>query len=291
MDAALTRAVAELAGDGLEVVSSRPVGGGCISEAAWVELSDGTSRFVKSSSLGVTDMYEREVEGLEALAAVGGVRVPRGARAGRAGGRRFLLMEAIATGSAGAGFFRSFGRRLADLHRRSAGIRFGFAHDNYIGATPQPNGWSHDWVDFFRRHRLGHQLDLARRNGLADSELSRLGDRLIERLGEWLDLADEPACLLHGDLWGGNFMVDCDGAPVLIDPACYYGQREAELAMTRLFGGFEEDFYAAYDEAWPLPPGAAERTGIYKLYHLLNHLNLFGGSYRGQCVGLLKRLV
>ncbi len=156
---------------------------------------------------------------------------------------------------------------------------------------PQPNPWTRSWLEFFRRHRLGHQLELARRQGRADGELDRLGERLLDRLDQWLDVPGEPPCLLHGDLWSGNFMVGPQGEPVLIDPACYYGHREAELAMTQLFGGFAPEFYAAYEEAWPLPPESAPRVAIYKLYHLLNHLNLFGGSYRGQCVGVLRRLV
>lgn len=286
---ALLEAVATLAGS--QVVTAHPVAGGCIHQAWRVELADGSSRFVKANAACPADLFEREAEGLAALAAVGALRVPQGAVAGAAAGLHFLVMEAIATGPQPPGFFADFGRRFADLHRRSTGERHGFPHDNYLGATPQPNAWESDWVELFRRHRLGHQLDLARRSGLADSDLLRLGDRLLDRLDRWLDVPGEPPCLLHGDLWSGNFLVDEHGAPVLIDPACYYGHREADLAMTRLFGGFAADFYAAYEEAWPLPAGSEERLPVYTLYHLLNHLNLFGGSYREQCLGVLKRLV
>ena len=165
---------------------------------------------------------------------------------------------------------------------------FGFEEDNYIGATPQPNAWTDDWVTFFAEQRLGFQLRLAADNGFG-GELARLGERLLSRLGELIDEPAEPACLLHGDLWGGNYLCDAEGQPVLIDPAAYYGRREAELAMTTLFGGFDSAFYGAYEEAWPLAPGSAERLEIYKLYHLLNHLNLFGGGYLGGCLGVLRR--
>ena len=291
MDRELLRAAVALAGRVAPVATTRPVGGGCISDAWWVEFEAGRPLFVKSGSGASGEMFRCEAEGLAALAAAGSLRVPGEARTGTTGNTDFIVMEGIVTGSPGPSFFADFGRRFAELHRSSTGDAFGFAHDNFIGATPQPNGWMANWTDFFRERRLGHQLTLARRRGLADPELSRSGDRLLERLGEWLDEPHEPPSLLHGDLWGGNFMADADGAPVLIDPACYYGRREADLAMTRLFGGFAPDFYAAYEEAWPLAPGSARRLEIYKLYHLLNHLNLFGGAYHGQCVGVLKRLV
>lgn len=287
----VARAVAQLAGPGVEVAHWRPVGGGSINAAWWLDLSDGRSRFVKTHPAPPPEMFEREAEGLAALAAVGSLRVPKEVRVGEAAGTRFLAMEAVASGRPGVEFFADFGRRLAEQHRVSAGARYGFDKDNYIGSTPQPNPWTDDWVEFFARHRLGFQLNLATRRGLADRELRRLGERLIGRLSDWLAGTGEPPCLLHGDLWSGNYMVDEAGAPVLIDPACYYGQREAELAMTELFGGFHADFYAAYDEAWPLPPASGTRRRIYRLYHLLNHLNLFGGSYRGQCVELLRGLV
>ncbi len=207
-------------------------------------------------------------------------------------GPPFLVLEAIDTGRRGEGFFETFGRRFAELHRKATGERFGFERDNYIGSTPQPNRWSDDWCEFWRRQRLGFQLDLARRRGLSDRTLDRLGDALLERLDELIGEPAEPPTLLHGDLWGGNgnYMVDEEGAPVLIDPAAYFGRREADLAMTRLFGGFDARFYAAYEEVWPLSPGAETRLDVYKLYHLLNHLNLFGGGYRSSSIDVLRRL-
>jgi fructosamine-3-kinase len=276
-------------GEAGTIVVDRPVGGGCIHDARIVELADGRRLFVKSDRAAPADLFVREAEGLAALAGAGALRVPRWATPGRAGDLAFLVMEAIPTGRPGPGFFPAFGRRFADLHRRTRGERCGFDHDNYLGGTPQPNGWSDSWATFFRDRRLGHQLALARRRGRSDPELDRLGGRLLDRLDGWLEVPGEPACLLHGDLWSGNFLADEAGEPALVDPAAYRGHREADLAMTRLFGGFDASFYRAYEEAWPLPAGHADRLPLYQLYHLLNHLTLFGGGYRGRCLAILRR--
>lgn len=295
MDGALRDAVESLirrvTGKAARVVASRPASGGCINRAQVVELADGRRFFVKSNPAPLPAMFEREAEGLAALAATRTIHVP--APLGAGGEDRasvpFLVTEAVVTGSPARDFWEVFGQRFAALHRAGGPERFGFEHDNYIGATPQPNAWSDDWVDFVRRHRLGHQLTLARRAGLTDRTFDRLGDRLLDRLDALLTRPDEPPCLLHGDLWSGNYMVDEGGQPVLIDPATYHGRREADLAMTHLFGGFDPRFYAAYEEAWPLADGASERLEIYKLYHLLNHLNLFGSGYREGCRAILRR--
>ncbi|MEM7050910.1 MAG: fructosamine kinase family protein [Acidobacteriota bacterium] len=256
-----------------------------------LELADGRSLFFKGLEGPPYDRCEKEAAGLAALAAVGAIRGPRLVAPGRCGELTFLILEQISATSPGHGFFETFGRALAQHHRQSTGDRFGFDHDNYLGATPQPNGWCDDGCQFFCDHRLGFQLALARRRGLADGELSTLGDRLLARLDDWLELPDEPPCLIHGDLWSGNFLVAAGNQPVWIDPAAHWAHREADLAMARLFGGFSPRFFAAYEEAWPLQPGAAERNDLFQLYHLLNHLNLFGGSYREGCLAILRRLV
>jgi len=298
MDGTLRRAIEtaleERDGTPAEIVSDQAVSGGCIHDSRLVELADGRRYFVKADDSAASDLFEREAEGLAALAAAEAIRVPRDPLPGRAGSHLFLVLEAISTGRPASGFWEDFGRRFAALHRNTARDSgrpqsFGFAHDNYLGGTPQPNPWSADWVDFFRRHRLGHQLVLAGERGRSTPQLARLGERLGDRLDTLIGLPDEPGCLLHGDLWSGNFLADDAGAPVLVDPAAYHGHREADLAMTRLFGGFDERFYAAYEEAWPLPAGSRERQEIYQLYHLLNHLNLFGGSYLAGCLSVLRR--
>jgi fructosamine-3-kinase len=291
-------------GRALRVTGQRRVGGGSIHRAALLELADGGQLFVKWNRRDHLPMFETEAAGLAALDRAGSLRVPSDPVPGVSESAAFLVMEAIPTGTPGdrRAFFETFGRRFAELHRATADAadaadaadrpaRFGFQHDNFLGTTPQPNPWTDDWVDFFRQHRLGHQLRLARRTGASDPQLDQLGDRLLDRLDDLLDLADEPGCLLHGDLWSGNFLCDDSGEPVLVDPAASVGHREADLAMTRLFGGFDPAFYDAYDEAWPLPPGTERRDAVYRLYHLLNHLNLFGGGYRGQCVEVMRRLV
>lgn len=296
---AIETLITEATGEAARIRDQRPVAGGSINRASLVELEDGRRFFVKSNASPSPGLFEAEVAGLEALAATEVLRTPRplGMGGGTDGLAAFLVMEALDPAPKRADFFEHFGRRLAELHRRPPGASgpdgeaFGFTADNYIGATPQPNPWTADWCDFFRRHRLGHQLGLARRQGATDTAFDRLADRLLARLGDFLDEPAEPAGLLHGDLWGGNYLVDATGSAALIDPAVYYGRREADLAMTRLFGGFDQRFYDAYGEAWPLAPGSEDRLAIYELYHLLNHLNLFGDSYRGGCLRILRRLV
>lgn len=276
-------------GTELRIDNAEPVGGGCINQVARLDTSAGPF-FIKHNSQSPSAMFEREAEGLAELRSVGGIAAPepicwsdRGV-----GFPAFLVTSYIQTGRRRSDFSERFGAAFAELHRRGRGERFGFHHDNYIGTTPQPNGWCDNWVEFWREHRLGHQMRLARGNGYT-GELQRLGDKLLTRLDDYLVEPDEAPALLHGDLWGGNYLVGDNGDAVLIDPACYHGRREADLAMTMLFGGFDARFHAAYNEAWPLSDGSNERMEIYKLYHLLNHLNLFGGSYFAQCVEAMRR--
>ncbi len=289
LQASIEALIARRTGRTVDIKRRDAVGGGSIHQAAILHLADGESFFAKWSSSAPPGIFHRERESLEALKAIGPIRVPKPLGVGDEGPIPFLLLEHIQSTAPGKSFSATFGRRFAELHRRGTGQRFGFAHDNHLGRTPQPNGWEEDWPSFWRRHRLGHQLRLVRQQGLSTRELERLGESLMARLDDLLAEPAEPPTLLHGDLWGGNYLVDEVGEPVLIDPACYYGRREADLAMTYLFGGFDSRFHAAYQEAWPLAPGAAERLEIYKLYHLLNHLNLFGGGYLASCLAILRR--
>jgi fructosamine-3-kinase len=197
-------------------------------------------------------------------------------------------MQYLELGRGGTSGWRAAGRQLAAMHRGTAKA-FGWGRDNTVGATPQHNDWQADWVAFWRDRRLGFQLAEAARNGYR-GRLQALGERLCERFAVLVDHDPAPS-LLHGDLWGDNIGFTGAGEPVIFDPATYYGDREAELAMTELFGGFSADFYAAYREAWPIDPGYTVRKTLYNLYHVLNHLNLFGGGYGGQAERMMQQLL
>ncbi len=271
------------------------VGGGCIAQARIAGFADGSSVFVKTSA-GAADMFQREAEGLAALSAAGAIRVP----GVLAVGRDALVLEHVSAAPRRPDFFIQFGRAFARLHRHT-GPSCGFAHDNYIGATPQPNapltgpwqdafgapGDGSDWPGFFLERRLRFQVGLAAERGFG--RLAGLLDAGEKRISGLLSAAIEAPCILHGDLWGGNYIVDGEGRACLIDPAVYFGHREADLAMTHLFGGFEPAFYRAYEEEYPLADGHRDRLPVYQLYHLLNHLNLFGSAYYAQCERILER--
>jgi protein-ribulosamine 3-kinase len=262
------------------------VGGGCINTA--VKLSDGRrSFFVKLNSEDLLWMFSAEAEGLGEMAATRTIRVPEPVCHGSVGNQAYLVMEYVPMGRPGRDAAEQAGRQLAAMHRcgREA---FGWHRDNTIGSIPQPNDSETDWAAFWRERRLGFQLQLAAKNGY--HSLLDPGERLLEGLPALLDHAPQPS-LLHGDLWGGNLGYDADGDPLIFDPAVYYGDREADLAMTELFGGFPGHFYAAYEEAWPLPPGYRVRKTLYNLYHIVNHANMFGGGYVGQAKGMMDRLL
>lgn len=274
-------------------VSVSAVGGGCIAAAAIARFADGTEVFVKTAQ-GAPGLFACEADGLRALAAAQAIRVPNVL----AVGADALVLERIREGTRRPRFFEAFGRAFAALHAH-CGKACGFWQDNFIGATPQLNAplqgsWEaaaddgSGWPAFFVERRLRFQVRLAAERGHGD-ELHRLLDRAEPRMLELLAGAIEPPCLLHGDLWAGNYLVDERGEPCLIDPAVYFGHREADLAMTRLFGGFAPGFYAAYEEVAPLAPGHQDRLPLYQLYHVLNHGNLFGGGYFAQALRILHR--
>ncbi|MFP5408237.1 MAG: fructosamine kinase family protein [Gammaproteobacteria bacterium] len=232
-------------------------------------------------------MFEAEAAGLAELAAAHAVRVPQVICQGVAEDSAYLVLEYLPLD--GHGDAALLGRQLAQQHRVRA-VQFGGPHDNWIGATPQQNAWMEDWVEFWRARRLGFQLERAARNGYGGA-LQRDGETLMARLGEFfIGYRPQPA-LLHGDLWGGNHGFLADGTPVIFDPAAYYGDRECDLAMSELFGGFAPAFHAAYREAWPLDAGYATRRTLYNLYHILNHANLFGGGYAAQAHRMTLQLL
>ncbi len=280
--------IAAATGRRADPVSARPVAGGCIN-SGWRLDASGGPVFVKTNVPGALEMFEAEREGLEELLAADALRVPRSLATGATSGEAWLAMEWIDAGRAGPTTQTRLGEGLAAQHRRAA-ERFGWHRDNTIGSTPQPNDWSEDWPDFLTERRIGYQLDLAVANGYPDALAAR-GRRLLEKIGSFFtDYRPRPS-LLHGDLWGGNWAADTEGYPFVFDPAVYFGDREADLAMTELFGGFGADFRAAYRGAWPVDPGYETRRHLYNLYHVLNHLNLFGGGYLRQADALIGRLL
>lgn len=299
---------------GVRPVGRRPVGGGCI-HSAWCltvvpsggagaaprpEPFSGGRLFAKTNSLEALPLLEAEAEGLEALvrAAVGTeLRVPAPLALGVAGNQAVLVLPWLELErSAADGAWHRLGAALATLHRSSLEClctpgdrpgRFGWPRDNAIGAGPQTNGWLDSWGRFFAERRLAPQLKrLESRIGAL-----RDGQALLERVPDWLDGHGADPCLVHGDLWSGNAAIDSSGDGVIFDPAVHRADREVDLAMARLFGGFPAPFFAGYEATWPLPTNHRRRVPLYNLYHLLNHANLFGGSYACEAQAVMKELL
>ncbi|WP_298817023.1 fructosamine kinase family protein [Chloroflexus sp.] len=234
-------------------------------------------------------MVAAEAHGLRTLAAINTIRVPTVIFACEADAQQPALVLSEWIESDGKPLDSvQLGEQLAALHRCAAPA-YGLDRDNFIGGTPQLNGWMDDWIAFFRDRRLMPQIELASRNGRLPSSRRQALDRVLNRLEQWLDGVPRVPSLIHGDLWSGNVITGRDGMPVVIDPAISYSDREAELAFTELFGGFSARFYAAYQAVWPLAPGYHERRDLYNLYHLLNHLNLFGEGYGAQVDAIARR--
>ena len=282
----LSAAISQASGRPFDIKASQGVHGGDISQAC--KLSDGTRHvFVKVQPAAKRALFETEAEGLGELAAANAIRVPHVICHGVAAGQAYLVLEYLALDAHGDAAL--LGRLLAQQHRVSA-PQFGGGGDNWIGATPQPNQRTDQWIDFWRDQRIGFQLRLAAENGYG-GKLQQDGETLLTDLDAFFAGYTPASSLLHGDLWGGNHAYLADGAPVIFDPAVYFGDRECDLAMTELFGGFASAFHAAYREAWPLDAGYAVRKTLYNLYHILNHANLFGGGYAAQAQRMVSQLL
>ncbi|MEX2126514.1 MAG: fructosamine kinase family protein [Woeseia sp.] len=262
------------------------VGGGDIS-AAWRIATDRGTVFLKTGPSEFLDIFSAEAEGLRELARANAVRVPGVHGFGSSGGDAFLALEWLDLERPGREADRRLGAQLA-LQHRNTHDSFGWHRDNMIGTTPQLNDRDDNWVRFFRERRLLIQMQLAESNGFG-GELLQEGARLAKTPERFFEGYSPEPSLLHGDLWCGN-RGSVGGTPVIFDPAVYYGDRESDLAMTRLFGGFGDDFYRAYQEAWPLADGHGRRVALYQLYHVLNHLNMFGRSYLARALGLIRQL-
>lgn len=282
-------------GERVKISRMSPVSGGCIAEAQHIVLSDGQQLFVKSvpqSNLPLSAL-EAEAFGLRAIAQTNTLSVPEVIVCGKADEREFLVLEWIEQGPQPRNFFSELGTGLARLHQSDstdhADVRFGWKQDNFLGSSLQPNQPAMDWCQFFAEHRLGYQIQLALEKQSGTPELYNQVSWICEHLHELVGDIPIESSLLHGDLWNGNFMCSKVGTPVIFDPAVYRGDREADLAMPLIFGGFSAEFWKAYEEVWPLEPGFEERVELYKLYHYLNHLNLFGPGYLGDCLRISRR--
>jgi len=264
------------------------VDGGSISECYRWDGEMG-SVFVKVASVENRAAFEAESAGLNELSQAYAIRVPKVLCVGASATNSWLALEWIPFGARSRTADFLLGQGLARLHRKTADV-FGWDRDNTIGSTPQSNARMSDWAAFFRDRRLRYQLDLARSNGYG-GRLQQRGAALLDRLDQIFDRYRPLPSLLHGDLWGGNWATDDNAQPVIFDPAVYYGDREADLAMTRLFGGFGADFYSGYQATWPLDSGYQARVELYNLYHVLNHLNLFGSGYLARAISMIDGLL
>ena len=280
--------IASVLGESFAIESTRSVGGGSIN-SAYILHGDQHSYFVKTNSASQLAMFEAELEGLNEIADSNTIKVPKPLCVGISAGSAYIVMENLPIHGGGSNAsIEQLGIDLANMHRVTHG-QFGWHRDNTIGSTPQINDPSYSWIDFFRDHRLGFQYQLAAEHGYG--HLLRRGELLMSAL-DWFFTDYQPqASLLHGDLWSGNYAIEDSGQPVIFDPAVYFGDREADIAMTELFGGFSPRFYSAYNDAFPLDSGYKTRKTLYNLYHILNHLNLFGGGYSSQAERMTEQLL
>jgi fructosamine-3-kinase len=280
------------------IQSVQNVPGGCINHASCLTTKKGTKYFLKWNSNPQPGMFSAEAHGLNLIASTHTIRVPSvfyihefEENSLQVDCPSFVLLEWIQPPlSSRMGNPAVLGEQLAALHHFSAQA-FGLEQANYLGSTRQINTWFTNWKDFFGENRLRFQYDLADQNGLLPSPRRQRMERLMGNLERWLGSGSELSSLLHGDLWAGNCIATSRNAPVLIDPAVYYGNREAEIAYTELFGGFDSLFYSAYQSAWPLDSDYNTRRDLYNLYHLLNHLNIFGEAYSYQVDAVLQYYV
>ena len=270
----ISEAITLATGVPFELAEKSSLSGGCINRASRIRSFDNRDFFVKENEIGFLPFFEAEAKALEEIEGTSTLQVPRVISFGSLPDGSFLILSFVTEGSSTKLGESRLGEALADLHK----IRqphFGWKIDNCIGSTPQPNPKSEDWIEFFRSHRLEHQFKLARKKG---KEFTN-SDQLLSELDCFFpDYSPQPS-LLHGDLWGGNTSYDSRGMPFVFDPASYYGDREADLAFTYMFGGFSKSFYESYQSVFPLDSGFQIRKTLYNLYHELNHFNLFGGGY------------
>ena len=276
----LAGALVDLFGNSVAITETDRLSGGDINKAYGLTLNTGDKIFMKANAKSNAAFFTAEAAGLSAIASTKAISTPKiictGTDDGEDVGYSFLLLEFIKSSGKISAHWETFAQELAAMHMADVGKEFGFSQDNFIGARPQQNTPAISWISFFRDQRLAPQFKAADSYFTPDDREKIT--KLLDSLDRFLIEPEQPS-LLHGDLWSGNVMCGSDGKAMLIDPACYVGHREADLAMTELFGGFPQSFYDTYKEAFPLQPGYEERRDLYNLYQLLNHLNLFGPTY------------
>jgi fructosamine-3-kinase len=290
VDAHISQATGRL----FESRDRRSVGGGCINQCYRVSDQNASERtesnrafFVKVNHANQVAMFEAEALGLQQMKAAAAILVPQPICWGVAGESSYLVQEWLDLDRGGGQAWAAMGRKLAQLHHFQKATAFGWERDNTIGSTPQINSWTSDWSEFFTKHRIGYQLQLAHQRGGRFPQQ----ERLLAAIPEILANHKPQPSLVHGDLWSGNAAVTTSGEPVIFDPATYWGDREVDLAMTELFGGFPADFYQGYSEVFPIDAGYQQRKILYNLYHILNHFNLFGGGYASQANRMIEQIL
>ena len=269
------------------------VAGGDINQAyrisGLIDGNESVSYFIKLNQKGLLEMFEAEAAGLEEIESSQTIQVPKVICSGTDDSKSYLVLENLSFTAGCSGSAEKLGQQLAAMHQQTA-QQFGWSRNNTIGSTPQINNQTENWLDFLRDSRFGYQLELAKQKGCEKSLLLKVEDLLNNLDALFADYKPNPS-LLHGDLWSGNYAYLSNGEPVIFDSAVYYGDREADIAMTELFGGFSTEFYVAYNKAWPLDKGYKQRKTLYNLYHILNHYNLFGGGYAMQAENMTDQLL
>ncbi|WP_044500513.1 fructosamine kinase family protein [Nostoc sp. PCC 7107] len=278
--------ISRVTGEQFQTQQQRSVSGGCINQGYAVTNGEITY-FVKLNQASQVAMFEAEMLGLKQMLASNSIRVPKPICWGISGNSGYIVLEWLEMGSGNTQSWAEMGLKLATMHKKTSQQGFGWDMNNTIGSTPQINTWTADWGEFYGKHRLGYQFQLARRRGGNFPKQ----DELLAVIPELLAEHEVQPSLVHGDLWGGNAGCTVSGEPVIFDPATYYGDREVDIAMTELFGGFSAAFYQGYNAAFPLNTGYERRKTLYNLYHILNHFNLFGGGYGSQANRMIEQIL
>lgn len=291
--------ISQITGQPFTVSHHRSVGGGSVNQAYRIvdqehrdvygadQKGDDKAYFLKLNEASRVSMFEAEAMGLMQMADSQTIQVPRPICWGTAAGSSYIVLEWLDIGYGTQDSWTQMGKQLAKLHQVSNAKGFGWDQNNTIGFIPQVNPWTDSWATFWRDHRIGYQLKLARKRGGHFPQQ----DELLQAIPELLADHHPQPSLVHGDLWSGNAAVTLAGNPIIFDPATYYGDREVDLAMSELFGRFPDAFYRAYDATFPMEPGYAQRKELYNLYHILNHFNQFGGGYESQSNSIIRSLL